>query len=186
MSDPKPKPAPKPRIHGVMAEYATPRDVLRAVETVRELGFTRIEAYTPFPIHGIDEAIGHPGSKIPWIVLGGAIAGGTGGLALQWWTSAIDYPIRIAGKPFLSLPAFVPVTFELGVLLSAFAALLGMLALNGLPRPYHPVMRHSTFRRATDDRFFLAIEARDPLFDLEGARRALAAAGGDHVEVLED
>lgn len=174
------------KLYGVMAEFTSPRDILRATEAVREKGWSRLEAYTPFPVHGLDNALGHPGSKMPWVVLGGAIFGGCGGLALQWWTSAIDYPIKIAGKPYLSLPAFVPVTFELGVLFSAFAAILGMLALNRLPQPYHPVFRHSQFARATNDRFFLAIEARDPRFDLEGAREALAQAGGVNVETLED
>jgi len=180
---PKPEAA---KLYGVMAEFTSPRDILRATLAVRERGFSRMEAYTPFPVHGLDNALGHPGSKMPWVVLGGAIFGGCGGLALQWWTSAIDYPIKIAGKPYLSLPAFVPVTFELGVLFSAFAAILGMLALNRLPQPYHPVFRHSHFARATNDRFFLAIEARDPLFDLEGAKDALVQAGGANVETLED
>lgn len=174
------------KLYGVMAEFTSPRDILHAAEAVRERGFTKLEAYTPFPVHGLDNVLGHPGSKMPWVILCGALFGGGGGLALQWWTSAIDYPIKIAGKPYLSLPAFVPVTFELGVLFSAFAAILGMLALNRLPQPYHPVFRHSQFKRATDDRFFLAIEARDPLFDLDGAREALSSAGGLNVETLED
>ena len=117
--------------------------------------------------------------------MGGALLGGLSGLALQVWTSAIDYPIRIGGKPFLSLPAFVPVTFELTVLFSAFAALLGMLGLNRLPQPYHPVFKHPHFKRATNDRFFLAIEASDPRFDIEGAQQALAKAGGKNIEVVE-
>lgn len=185
MSHGKPKTEAPVETYGVMAEYANSRDLLHAAQSVRDRGFTRIEAYSPIPVHGIDQALGHPGSKVPWIVLMGAFAGGTGGLALQWWTSAIDYPIRIAGKPFLSLPAFVPVTFELAVLLSAFAAVFGMLALNGLPRPFHPVFTHSRFSGVTTDRFFLAIEKRDPLFDLEGAKKALAETGGSHIEVVE-
>jgi hypothetical protein len=171
--------------YGVLAEFATPAELLHAAGRLRANGYTRIEAYSPFPIHGLDTALGHPGSKVPWIVLGGAVVGGLSGLALQWWTSAVDYPIRIAGKPYFSVPAFVPVIFELTVLFSAFAALLGMLFLNGLPRPHHPVFLHPRFARATDDRFFLAIEAGDPLFDLERARRDLAASGGDAVEVVK-
>jgi len=177
--------AAAPEIFGVMAEFATPRDLLHAAEKVRAEGYVNVDAYSPFPVHGLDRALGVPGSKVPWIVLAGAITGGIGGLLLQWWTSAVDYPIKIAGKPFFSIPAFVPVTFELTILLSAFAAVFGMLFLNRLPQPYHPVFKHSTFKRASDDRFFLAIEATDPAFDADTARRVLEAAGGAHVEVLE-
>jgi hypothetical protein len=172
-------------VFGVMAEFAGPRDLLHAAAEVRANGYTRVEAYSPFPIHGLDVVLGHPGSKVPWVVLGGAVIGASSGLLLQWWTSAVEYPIRIAGKPLFSAPAFVPVTFELGVLFAAFAAILGMLALNGLPRPYDPVFTHSRFGRVTDDRFFLAIEARDPMFDAEKVQQVLSAAGGTHVEVLE-
>ena len=174
-----------PGMFGVMAEYATPRDLMHAAVELREKGWTRMEAYSPFPVHGIDVALGHGGSKVPWIVLAGGLSGAGGGLLLQWWTSAVAYPIWVAGKPLFSLPAFVPITFELGVLLAAFSALLGMLALNKLPKPYDPVFKHSRFARVTDDRFFLAIEAKDPLFDVAGAEKALADAGGTHVEVLE-
>jgi len=179
------KPAAAPAVYGVMAEFETPGDLLHAVEQVREEGYTSLDAFTPFPVHGLDVAMGLPGSKVPWIVLLGAIFGGVGGLALQWWTSAVNYPIRIGGKPFLSLPAFVPVTFELAVLFSAFAAVFGMLALNRLPQPYHPVFKHPEFKRATNDRFFLAIEARDPRFDAGEVRGVLTKAGGRNVEVLE-
>lgn len=175
-----------PGTFGVMAEFKSPSAIMHAARAVRDKGFTRVEAFTPFPVHGLDIVLGHPGSKVPWIVLVGAVTGASGGLLLQWWTAAVDYPIRIAGKPLFSIPAFVPVTFELAVLLSAFAAILGMLGLNRLPKPYDPVFKHSRFKRATDDRFFLSIEARDPLFDLEGAKKALADAGGNHVEVLDE
>ena len=172
-------------LFGVMAEFATPAELLHAAHEIRGQGFTQVEAYSPFPIHGLDIALGHPGSKVPWIVLMGGLAGAGGGLLLQWWTSAVEYPIRIAGKPLFSIPAFVPVTFELGVLFSAFAALLGMLALNGLPKPFDPAFRHSRFDRVTDDRLFMSIEASDPLFDMAGAQKALASVGGTHIEVLE-
>jgi Alternative complex III, ActD subunit len=186
MSDRAPRPASVPaKPYGVMAEFATPRDILHAAGTLRAQGYSKVEAFTPFPVHGLDVALGHPGSKVPWIVLGGAAFGASFGLWLQWWTSAVNYPIRIDGKPFFSLPAFVPITFELGVLCSAFAALFGMLILNGLPRPFHPVFTHTRFHRATDDRFFLAIEADDPRFDVQRAERDLAGAGGTNVEVLE-
>jgi hypothetical protein len=177
---------PEPRVHAVMAQFETPADIYRAAEGLREEGWSRVEAFTPFPIHGLDHVLGAPGTKIPWVVLGAATTGAASGLLLQWWTSAVDYPIKIAGKPYFSIPAFIPVTFELTVLFSAIGALLGMLALNRLPQLYHPVFKHSTFHRATDDRFFLAIEARDPRFDIETAQRSLAAHGGSHIEVLED
>jgi ActD protein len=183
--DRAPAPAGPPPLYGVMGEFATPRDLLHAAGRLRARGYKKIEAYTPFPIHGLDTALGHSGSKVPWIVLGGAFLGGGGGLWLQWWTSAVSYPIRVGGKPFFSVPAFVPITFELGVLFSAFAAILGMLALNRLPQPYHPVFTHSQFHRATDDRFFLAIEANDPQFNVEKAEHDLADAGGAHIEVLQ-
>jgi hypothetical protein len=184
MSEKAKLPSPA-KMFGVMAEYATPRDLMHATVELREKGWTRMEAYSPFPVHGIDVALGHGGSKIPWIILICGLSGAGGGLLLQWWTSAVAYPIWIAGKPLFSLPAFVPITFELGVLLAAFSALLGMLALNKLPKPYDPVFKHSRFSRVTDDRFFLAIEAKDPLFDVAGAEKALADAGGTYVEVLE-
>ncbi len=173
------------RIHGVMAEFETPGAILRAAEALREKGYTVCDAFTPFPVHGLDEALSIPGSKVPWIVLGGGITGGTLAILMQWWMSAVDYPLMVAGKPFFSLPAFVPIIFELTVLFSALAAVFGMLGINRLPMPYNPVFKHSTFRRATDDRFFLLIEAEDPKFQLKTAQAALAEAGGAHVEVLE-
>ncbi|HYV51480.1 MAG TPA: DUF3341 domain-containing protein [Dongiaceae bacterium] len=185
MSDkPKARPAPVAP-YGVMAEFVTPAELLRAAGRLRARGYKNIEAYSPFPIHGLDTALGHGGSKIPWIVLGGAVLGASSGLLLQWWTSAVSYPIKVGGKPYFSVPAFVPITFELGVLFSAFAALLGMLALNRLPQPYHPVFNHTHFHRATDDRFFLAVESVDPMFNVERAERDLSDAGGQNIEVVQ-
>jgi hypothetical protein len=172
-------------VFGVIAEFETPRGLLHGAEAVRKAGYTEVDAHTPFPVHGLDQVLSIPGSKVPWLVLGGALFGGIGGLALQWWTAAIDYPIKIAGKPYLSLPAFVPVTFELTVLFSALAAVLGMLALNGLPRLYHPTFKHSTIHRATDDRFFLVIEARDPLYSSGETRALLESVGGRNIEEVE-
>ena len=185
MSAPDTTRTDRDEIYGVLAEFTTPGGLMHAAERVREAGYEHVDAFSPFPIHGLDKVLRVPGSKVPWIVLGGAVTGGLGGLALQWWTSAIDYPIKIAGKPYLSLPAFVPVTFELTILLCAFAAVFGMFALNRLPQPYHPVFKHPSFSRATDDRFFLAIEASDPRFDAETARKTLVDAGGINAEVLE-
>jgi hypothetical protein len=185
MSEAKAKAPKEPEVYGVVAEFASPYDILHAAHAVRDAGFSKLDAFTPFPVHGLDTALGHPGSKVPWIILGGACFGGGGGLLLQWWTSAVDYPLQVAGKPFFSLPAFVPITFELGVLFSAFAAIGGMLLLNRLPQPYHPVFTHSRYPRVTDDVFLLAVEAGDPAFDVQKARQTLSAAGGSNIEVLE-
>lgn len=169
-------------LYGMVAEFDSPGALLHAAEATRNAGYKRVDACSPFPIHGIDKALKIPGSKVPWLVLGGAFTGGIGALALQWWTSAIDYPIKIAGKPYLSLPAFVPVIFELTVLLSAFAAVFGMLALNGLPRLYHPAFNHSRFHKVTDDGFFLIIESEDPMFSRSTTRDFMAGLGGTHIE----
>ncbi len=185
MSDKKPITAKEPEVYGVVAEFTTTQDLLHAAERVRAEGWTRLDAYTPFPVHGLDRVLGQGGSKVPWIVLMGSILGFSGGLWLQWWTAAVNYPIKIAGKPYFSIPAFVPVTFEATILISAFAAVFGMLALNRLPQLYHPVFKHPTFHRASNDRFFLAIEADDPKFDRERAREMLVRAGGGSVEVVE-
>jgi hypothetical protein len=184
MSEKTPKPSHPSAPYGVMAEFGTPAELLRAAGRLRARGYRNIEAYSPFPIHGLDSALGHGGSKVPWIVLCGAVLGASSGLALQWWTSAVSYPIRVGGKPYFSIPAFVPITFELGVLFSAFAAILGMLALNKLPQPYHPVFNHSRFHRVSDDGFFLAVESGDPMFNVERAERDLSDAGGRNIEVV--
>jgi len=174
------------KAHGILAEFETPAKLLHAAQTIRKLGYSRTDAFSPFPVHGIDRALGIPVSNVPLIVLGGAAFGFLGALSLQWWTSAINYPIKIAGKPYLSLPAFVPVTFELTVLFSAFAAVFGMLALNKLPALYHPVFKHKTFRGVTDDRFFLIVEASDPLYDADKTRDDLAGAGGINIEEVSE
>ena len=186
MSKKKPAVAAAPKPHGIMAQFDTPAELLHACEAVSARGYVDCDAFTPFPVHGIDEALRIPGSKVPWVVLGGAVTGGSLALLMQWWMSAVDYPLRIAGKPFFSLPAFVPVIFELTILFSAFAAVFGMLGLNGLPKPYHPVFKHSNFARATDDKFFLIIEATDPRYDEATCRKVLSEAGGKHVEVVEE
>jgi hypothetical protein len=170
---------------GIIAEFKTPAEILEAANRVRVEGFRDFDVHTPFPVHGLDTAMGVPPSKVPWIVLGGGVTGGSCGLLLQWWCSAVDYPLIIGGKPFFSYQAFVPITFELTILLASFGAVFGMLALNRLPMFYHPVFRSARFRRATDDRFFLSIEAKDPKFDLQRTRQFLEAIGGENVTVLE-
>ncbi|MBI2963304.1 MAG: DUF3341 domain-containing protein [Deltaproteobacteria bacterium] len=156
-----------------MAEFDQPADLVRACRAAREAGYRRMDAYTPFPIEAVFEALGLHRNAMPAIVLGGGILGGVGGLSLQYWASAIAYPLNIGGKPFFSLPAFIPITFECAILLAALSCVFGMLALNGLPMPYHPVFNVPSFALASRDRFFLCIESRDPRFDREGTRKFL-------------
>lgn len=163
----------KPRLYGLMAEFGGPDDLLEAARRVYEEGYRRLDAYSPFPVHGLAEAIGFRRTRLPLLVLLGGIAGGLGGYFLQYWIAAIDYPINVGGRPLHSWPSFIPVTFELTVLVAALAAVLGMLALNGLPMPHHPVFNVPAFELATRNRFFLCIEAADPKFDGVGTKRFL-------------
>lgn len=163
----------KPRLYGLMAEFDSPTDLLDAARRAYEHGYRRLDAYSPFPVHGVAEAIGFRRTRLPLLVLLGGIIGGVGGYALQYWISAIDYPLNVGGRPFHSWPSFVPVTFELTVLVAALAAVLGMLALNGLPMPHHPVFNVPAFELATRNLFFLCIEATDPQFDAVRTRQFL-------------
>lgn len=158
---------------GLMAEFRSPQDLLSAVEAARRSGYTRLDAFTPYPIEEISEALGHHTSKLPRIVLIGGLLGCLCGYLLQYWTSAIDYPLNIGGRPLNSWIAFIPVTFEMTVLLASLFAVLGMLALNGLPMPYHPVFNVKRFALASRDRYFLCIEATDPMFDPRETRAFL-------------
>jgi hypothetical protein len=148
-----------------MAEFHTPEELLEAARKTYAAGFRRFNAYSPYPIEGLAEACGFAHTRLPMVVLIGGIIGACAGFGLQAWGSAIYYPMNIGGKPLVSWPAFVPITFELTILFAAFSAVLGMLALNGLPMPYHPVFNVERFALASRDRFFLAIESRDPKFD---------------------
>ncbi|HQR40387.1 MAG TPA: DUF3341 domain-containing protein [Blastocatellia bacterium] len=154
--------------HGVMAEFDTAEALIAAAEKVREHGYTKTDAYSPFPVDGLNEAMGIGPTKLPILVLLGALAGGLSGYAMQYWMEVIDYPKNIGGRPYLSWPSFVPAIFELTILLGSFTTVIAMLALNGLPRPYHPVFNVPSFRRASRDGFFLCIESEDPKFDLAG------------------
>ena len=173
-------------ISGLLAEYEHPGALLKAAQKVHASGYKNFDTHSPFPIHGMDRAMGLGQSKVGYITLGGAIAGLALATWLQWWTSAVDYPINISGKPFFAIEPSIPIMFELTVLLSALAAVTGMFLLNGLPRPYNPLFYSSEFRRVTDDAFFLHIAASDPSFDLEESEALLRDAGALNVEVIHD
>jgi hypothetical protein len=153
------------KIYGLMAEFENPNDLVEATRKAREEGFTKLDAYSPYPIEALAEALDIHDRKLPAVVLGGGILGGLLGYGLCYWTSVIAYPLNVGGKPLNSVPAFIVPTFETTILCAALAAVLGMLALNGLPMPYHPVFNAPRFALASRDRFFLCIESTDPKFD---------------------
>jgi len=171
---------------GVLAEFASPRDLYRACERVRDAGYTRWDAHTPFPVHGLEGAMGMKRSILPWIILVMSLGGAATGFALQAWVHSAAYPLTISGKPFFAWPAYVPITFELGVLGGALAAVFGMFALNQLPMHHHPLFDAKRFASASDDAFFISIEAWDPKFDAVATARLLEGAGAKHVELVEN
>src|SRR5260370_8387135 len=151
-------------LYGVMAEFDTPTDLVVAARRTYEAGYRRINGYSPYPIEELSEAIGFTHTRLPLIVFIGGLLGGLGGFFMQYWMEVVNYPLNVGGKPYNSWPAFVPITFECTVLCAAFAAVVGMLALNKLPQPYHPVFNAPDFSLATSDRVFLVIESKDPNF----------------------
>ena len=155
----------KPPLYGIMGEFSSPSELVAAARRTYEAGYRRINGYSPYPIEELSEAIGFTHTSLPLIVFIGGVIGGLSGFFMQYWIEVINYPLNVGGKPYNSWPAFIPITFEMTVLFAAFAAVLGMLALNKLPQPYHPVFNAPNFALATRDRFFLAIEANDPKFN---------------------
>lgn len=185
--------------YGILAEFETIDTLMNAAERVRDAGFKKWEAYTPFPVHGLDTAMGHEPTKLPWIVLACGLTGMSLGILLVWWTNGntqVDvsglpyvvqsYPFHISGKPFFSMPANIPPIFEMTILFSAFGAFFGMIALNKLPRFHHPVFYSRRFDRASQDRFFIAIDSTDPQYDRQCIEKVLRDAGASSVEVLEE
>lgn len=158
-------------LYGIMAEFGTAEQLLAATRSAYRAGYRKMDAYSPYAVEGLAEALGFTRTRVPLIMLLGGIAGGLTGYLMQWYSAAIDYPLNVGGRPLHSWPAFIPITFELTVLFSAIAGLIGMLWLNGLPKPYHPVFNVPEFKLASQTRFFLCIEARDPTFRLKEVRR---------------
>ena len=168
--------APEPPLYGLLAEFETADAVLAAAGATYAAGYRKINAYTPFPVHGLSQALRQPRSILPWLVLAGGVIGCSAGYFLQYYAHVISYPVNIGGRPAHSWPSFIPITFELTVLGAAFTAFLGMLALNGLPHPHHPLFSVPAFSLASRDKFFLCIQTRDPLFDIVRTREFLQSS----------
>lgn len=175
----------KSRLYGLMAEFDNPTDAVAAARRAYEEGYRRIDAFSPYPIHELSDAIGFRKNRLPLIVLIGGIIGGLGGFLLQYYVHVIDYPLNVGGRPLNSWPSFIPITFETTILIAALSAVLGMLALNGLPHPYHPVFNSPRFALATRDKFFLLIEARDPKFDHGATAEFLRSLNAQEVSDVE-
>jgi hypothetical protein len=170
----------------MLAEFATPGKCLHAAEKIRDAGFTKWDTHTPFPVHGMDKAMGLSDSKLGWIVSAMAATGFVSAVAMIWYMNVYDYPLIVGGKPPLSIPSMAPVVFELTILFSAFGAVFGMFGLNKIPRHNHPVFVSDRFERASDDRFFISIEVDDPKYDEKKTRAILEGAHATFVEIVED
>ena len=176
------------RVYGYLAEFKSASDLYRAAEKVRDAGFTKWDCYTPFPVHGLDHAMGLKRSLLPWFVFFGGLTGFCTAVALAYTTQVVIYPTIVQAKPanIFTIPAFFPIMFELTILLSGFTTLFGLLALIQLPRFNHPLFASKQFHRATDDAFFIAIEHRDPKFSVKGTNTFLTDIGGANIELVED
>ena len=170
---------------GILAEFETTAEIFNACEKVRDEGFRKWDAHTPFPVHGLDDAMGVKPTPLPWIVLVVGLSGTATGLGLQFWVHNVAYPSVISGKPLFAWPAYIPVIFELSVLFAALSAVISILALSRLPAWNHPLFNSRRFERASDDRFFISIESGDPKFDTQRTAEFLRGLGASHVEVVE-
>lgn len=176
----------KQHLYGILAEFKNPKELTDVAKTISESGFNKFDTFSPFPIHGMDKAMKLKKSKLGWIVLGHAIIGFAGAIAMMYYMSVIDYPINISGKPFFNAPAWVPITFELTVLLSSFGAVFGMFYLNGLPKLHNPLFNVDRFKKATDDGFFAYIEADDAKFEEGEVKKLFQQAGASYIEEVYD
>jgi Alternative complex III, ActD subunit len=176
---------PTTPFYGLMAEFVTPEQILQATRQARQGGYREMDAYTPYTVEGLAEELGLQKTRVPFVVLMAGLVGATAGFFMQYWAMAVNYPFNVGGRPHNSWPVFIPITFEVMVLVASFAALLGVFFLNGLPRPHHPVFNVPRFARSGQDRFFLCIEAKDPHFDVVRTREFLASLQpvGDVMEV---
>ena len=174
------------RSYGLMAEFDSPTALVEAAQHTQQAGYQKIDAYSPFPVEGLSEAIGFHKDSVALVTLIGALIGGISGYLLQYWISTINYPVNVGGKPYHSWPAFIVVTFEMTILFGGLSAVFGMLALNGLPMPYHPVFNVPRFAFATRDRFFLIVFASDPKYNPVETRRFLEGLGGKEITEVPD
>lgn len=171
---------------GIVGEFDEVSAVYHAAEQIRDAGYQKWDLHSPFPIHGVEDAMGMKRTKLPFAVAAGGLTGAALGFLMQWWMSGVDYQIVVQGKPYGAWQAFIPITFEFGVLGTAFTALIGMFMLNGLPRHSHPLMNLDRFLRSSDDRFFIYIETADAKFDPDSTRTLLESTGATHIELVED
>ena len=174
------------RLHGILAEFDSATEMVDAARLVRDAGYTKTDAFSPFPLHEIDEALGIKRSVLPFLVFAGGITGLLSGIALEYFVHVVDFPIIVGGRPHFSLPAFIPPAYELTILFSAFTAVFGMLFLNGLPRPYHPVFNIPRFALASREKFFLIIESADEKYDYAETRAFMETLGAQEVFDVEE
>ena len=170
----------------LLAQFDTASDIYKACKKIRDFGYSKWDACTPFPIHGIDKAMGLKPSKLPWFVLLAGVIGGVSAMAFMIWSSAYDYPLNIGGKPLFSIPAFIPIVFEVTVLFSALTAAFGMLAINNLPTLNHIVFNSKNFASVTNDKFFIVIDVDDPAYSQADAQKCLQQCGAVNIEIVED
>ena len=173
-------------IYGILAEFDTPAEAMHAAEQVRDAGFRQWDVYTPYPVHGMDKAMGLKNSKVGWFAFLGGVAGYSSGMLMIWFMNAIDYPLIVGGKPMFSPFGAFPPSYELTILLGSFGSLFGMLFLNRLPRLHHPLLKHKRFALATHDKFFVVIETADPKYSETETRKLLEAAGSKRIEMVGD